>query len=173
MGDTMQKEIMQLDKEQIFKLLLKIIIDTNVWAFRLEEELSKYDKTKAKKLSLELHHEFGLRQARGLKKMGLITNTGLEAVEQALSYSHWAVLEDLRIERLNGNTLRFGTVDCSNKRAMDKAGKKLDCKDTGLAIRQSFLEVIEPRAMVKPIVEPADKDKQGANFTCLWEVTLS
>jgi len=166
------ESILRLEKEEIVKLLRKIIIDTNVWAFHLEEEVANMDPARMPVLNLQLNEMFGFRQASGIKKMGLITGSGLDAVEQALSYSHWMVLENLRTERPDRNTLRFGTVDCTVKRAMDALGRKMDCSETGLKIRRRFVEVIDPMARVTRIFSAADEDKRGTDYTCLWEVKL-
>lgn len=82
------------------------------------------------------------------------------------------VLENLRIERPDQNTLRFGTVGCTIKKTMDTLGRKMDCSETGLKIRRGFMEIIEPRARVTRIFSAADEDKRGTEYTCLWEVKL-
>ncbi|MFZ5597526.1 MAG: DUF6125 family protein [Bacillota bacterium] len=166
----MKEKILELEKEQILKLSQKIIANTNIMAFFWEEACRSGEKVDPLELTLKINRLFGDREARGLINMGLVRSAGLDGIQQALSYSHWAVMEELRIERLNESTLRFGIVNCSTKRAMDGIGRELNCRKTGTELRQSFIEVIDSRARVLPVTAPPD----GINgiYSCLWEVNL-
>lgn len=170
-GVTFRMGIKQLEKDQLSDLMKRLVTITNLKAFRVEHVFAESDPVgylAAKQPSLE---EFGRKQAEGIMKMGLIKATGLDAVEQALRYSHWEMFEDLRIERPDGKTLRFGVVNCSTRKFMEKCGWQLKCGGIGITIRQKFVETIDPRARLREIFSAEDGSAHDG-FNCMWEVTL-
>ena len=173
--------ILDLEKEQILELLRRIITHTNVWSYRLEQALTEMgmDEKDRSELSRQMNEEFGRRQARGLVRMGLIDKAGIDAVIQALSYSHWAVLENLQVEKVDEKRARFGVIGCTTIKALEGTEEQFDCHKMGPVIRQSFIQGIVPEARVSRLFTPggesnisdAEKDPYR-DYSCLWEVTL-
>jgi len=56
------------------------------------EEVARHDPARPAVLNLELNETFGQRQVNGIKKIGLVTTGGLDAVEQALHYIYFFIV---------------------------------------------------------------------------------
>lgn len=170
-GKEKAMDIDNLDKQQIFTLMRRMISLTNYYALNLEEllEESAESSEKLRRIALESNQTFGRQEARGLIKMGLIKGKGLDAVGKALALSHWAVLEDLRINRVDPETLCFGVVNCSYMDYMKKRNREFACEKYGLIIRKSFIHEIEPRAVIYP--KSFTGENNGVAYSCMWKIT--
>ena len=79
------KYIEALPGEQQFELLKRMLIYTTRWGTILEERLGVLEEPEVFfKMQARLYQEMGMREAKGLRKMGLVTGNGIDAVERAL-----------------------------------------------------------------------------------------
>ncbi len=163
MSDQYLKE---LSKEQLLVLFKRMLVYTNKWAYQLEKRLEELEEKEVfLATQAKLYTELGAREGAGLKKMGLADGEGVEAIASALRHSHWAALENMVLEIVDDDKLRFGVKNCSTIHAMGEE-QKITCLSLGRHLRQGFVQGVDERASVS-LLDDSD------NFSCLWEVTLA
>jgi hypothetical protein len=116
---------------------------------------------------------FARIEARRIKKrFGLPDHGGLDALATALSRRMYAAINRFRVERPDGNTLRFRMVDCRVQDARHRKGlPPFPCKPVGEVEFGSFAEEVDPRIRVRCVTCPPDEHREGT--WCAWEFELS
>ena len=121
-------------------------------------------------------YEFGFRQAKFLKEKKLINEDLNSVVEAFKRYSSWAFFEGERFEvtKLDEQTVRLRTYECSALQAVTKRGIKYPCKYFGLSARNGFVKAINPSLEVECTYAPPDPKPENlpVNVSCEYLVRL-
>jgi hypothetical protein len=139
-----------------------------LWFQAVEKE---HGMEEAMKLDTEAWRRFSPIEARRIKSfLGLPDNGGLEALEKALDYRLYAVLNRQRSERVRDRLLFF-MEDCRVQSARKRKGlPDFPCKQVGLVEYSTFASAIDPRIQTRCIACPPDAHPKG--YYCGWEFRL-
>jgi len=123
------------------------------------------------KLDAEAWRRFSPLEAKRIKALlGLPDNGGLEALQTALDYRLYAVLNRQSSELADG-VLRFTMNDCRVQSARKRKGlPDFPCKPVGLVEYATFAETIDPRIETRCVACPPDNHPD--EFFCRWEFRL-
>ncbi|MGQ9641479.1 MAG: hypothetical protein ACUVUF_05055 [Candidatus Bathycorpusculaceae bacterium] len=69
---------------------------------------------------VELFRDFGLKGAKMLVDLSIVSGKDADSIIKALSLSHWALFENITLEKLADNTVIMRTIDCSRQRYAKK-----------------------------------------------------
>jgi hypothetical protein len=112
---------------------------------------------------------FGEWEAKDLKRI-LKLGIGIDAVMQAIQYSHWAMLEDVEIKKISKNRFIFRTRNCSAQRTfLQRTGKEIECKPGSYLVLESFVRVIDPRVNV--VCNFCPPDPHPEDVFCEWLIS--
>ena len=127
-----------------------------------------HDLEHAIALDTEAWSRFSPIEAKRIKSfLELPDQGGLEALEQALEYRLYAVLNVQHSEWADGR-LRFFMNDCRVQSARNRKGlPDFPCKSVGIVEYTTFAETIDPRIQTRCIVCPPD-DHPESHY-CGWE----
>jgi Family of unknown function (DUF6125) len=122
-------------------------------------------------LDAEAWRRFSPLEAKRIKALlGLPDNGGLEALQTALDYRLYAVLNRQASELADG-VLRFTMNDCRVQSARKRKGlPDFPCKAVGLVEYATFAETIDPRIETRCVACPPDDHPD--EFFCRWEFRL-
>jgi len=125
----------------------------------------------------ELFKEFGAREAKILVEHSIVTGKDADSIIKALRLSHWALFEDITLEKLSDTTVRMRTINCSRQNyAMKKLGVTYPCRDVGFPYesRLGFVKAINPSAEVERVFCPPDERPAGIpeNVSCEWIIHI-
>lgn len=108
---------------------------------------------------VKLFRDFGLKEAKMLVDLSIVSGKDADSIIKALSLSHWALFENITLEKLADNAVRMRTIDCSRQRyAKKKLGVEYPCKNLmfSLESRLGFVRAINPLAEVECVFCPPD-----------------
>ena len=130
-----------------------------------------YGIEKAIALDTEAWRRFSPIEAMRIKAfLGLPDDGGLEALETALEYRLYAVLNVQKNEWVEGK-LRFYMNDCRVQSARKRRGlPDFPCKSVGIVEYTTFAETIDPRIKTRCIACPPDDHPDA--YYCGWEFTI-
>jgi hypothetical protein len=119
-------------------------------------------------LDAEAWSRFSPIEAARIKQLfGLKEGGGLEALEQALKYRLYAVLNTQQSEMVSGR-LRFYMNECRVQVARKRKGlHDFPCKPVGLVEYSSFAAEVDPRIKTRCIACPPDDHPD--DYYCAWE----
>ncbi|MCP4674716.1 MAG: hypothetical protein GY854_04215 [Deltaproteobacteria bacterium] len=123
---------------------------------------------RAIELDAEAWSRFSPIEAKRIKQfLGLPENGGLEALQEALEYRLYAVLNKQHSEMLEGK-LRFYMNDCRVQSARKRKGlPDFPCKPVGLVEYETFAHTIDSRIRTRCITCPPDEHPE--EYYCAWE----
>jgi hypothetical protein len=169
-------KIEELPKEKMFAVMRGIVGTMSYLAFAYEElaEEKVGQGMFFEQSYIDMAKEFGGREARVLKRASVITTEGLDAIVEALIYSHWALYENLEITKLTEKVIRLRTLNCTTQRYVLTGREGFPCKNFGLNSRLGFVQGINPNAELRCVFcppEPRPKDTPQ-EVSCQWEISL-
>lgn len=115
---------------------------------------------------------FTVTEARRIKKfLSLPDNSGLDGLQQALSF-RFSALGNPKVEfTRNGNTLIYCVVDCRVQTARKSKGMCFHpCKSVGIIEHEFFAKVIDERIECEAL--SCFPDVTDENCACAWKFTL-
>ena len=113
----------------------------------------------------------GIEARRIKKRHGIPDGGGLDALEEALRWRMYAVLNDQAAERIDENTLRFRMIGCRVQEARDRKGMEpFPCQPVGIVEFTSFAREVDPRIATTCVTCPPDEHHAGT--WCCWEFTI-
>lgn len=126
---------------------------------------------------VELFKDFGFREAKILVERSIVSGRDADSIVKALSLSHWALFENITLEKLSNNAVRMRTIDCSRQKyAMKKLGTTYPCKIVGFSqeSRLGFVRAINPSAEVQCVFCPPDPKPANTpkNVSCEWIISI-
>ncbi len=108
---------------------------------------------------------------RIMQVMNIEENGGLEALEKALNYRVYAVLNTQKTDWKDGNTLVFTMESCRVQVARNRKGlPDFPCKQVGLIEYEEFAKTVDPRIKSHCVFCPPDSHPDSAY--CQWEFSL-
>lgn len=125
----------------------------------------------------QLFKEFGAREAKILVELSIISGKNADSIIKALSLSHWALFEDITLEKLSNKTVRMRTINCSRQNyTLRKYKVAYPCKEIGFPYesRLGFVKAINPSAEVQCVFCPPDKrpTQTPENVSCEWIISI-
>jgi hypothetical protein len=126
---------------------------------------------------IELFRDFGWKEAKVLVDLSIVSGKNADSIVKALGLSHWALFENITLEKLSDNAVKMRTIDCSRQKyAVKKCGVEYPCKDLKFSYesRLGFVRAINPSADVKCIFCPPDPKPAGTpqNVSCEWIIHI-
>lgn len=168
----MDTEINELSRDRLLLLLQNFaknwLAHDGLW-FQAVEKAHGLDEAMA--LDGEAWHRFSPVEAKRIKAfLALPDNGGLEALDMALRFRMYAVLNKQQSEFCNGR-LRFYMNDCRVQSARKRKGlPDFPCKEVGKVEYSRFAATIDPRIKTSCIACPPDDHPE--TYYCGWEFWL-
>ncbi|HWJ02241.1 MAG TPA: DUF6125 family protein [Verrucomicrobiae bacterium] len=167
------EQLKALSREQLENLVVDFakrwLAHDGLW-FQAVEQGRGMDE--AIKYDAEAWEKFTVIEAKRIMEfLRLPPGGGLEALEQALKYRLYAVINLQETERVNAKTLVFKMTNCRVQFARNRKGlPDFPCKPVGLVEYANFARTIDSRIKTRCIACPPDE--HSAEFYCAWEFTL-
>ena len=169
-------DIEHLSKDEVYAVMREILYSINYLYIRLEDLLKrKYpDDFRSEEIS-SLYEQVGAYEAKRVSAALGTLEPGVDALIKLLRHSHWAVFENIDIEKVDNRSFRMRTIDCSAQRAARKSGLDYyDCQEVALVSRNGFLRAVNPQVTVRRIFSPPETPPAGVrdDASCEWFVSL-
>jgi hypothetical protein len=125
----------------------------------------------------ELFKEFGAKEAKILVELSIVSGKNADSIIKALNLSHWALFENITLEKLSEHTIRMRTINCSRQSyTMKKFGKAYPCKVVGFPheSRLGFVKAINSSAEVWCVFCPPDPRPGSVplEVSCEWIINI-
>ena len=158
-GTIAMEQLSDLSRQELLKL---VTIHARSWLahdgclFLAAEE--KYGLDAAVALDTRSWELFSPAEARRIMKaFGIGRGGGLDALEQALRYRLYAVVNPQSIERRDENTLVLKMIECRVQKARRGKGlPEFPCKSVGLVEYATFADTIDARIRTRCLQCPPD-----------------
>ncbi len=166
-------EISDLSKEQLVELLKDFgkrwLAHDGLWFQAIER---KFGIDNAIELDIEAWEKFTVVEARRIMKfLGLEPGGGLDALEEALKFRLYSLINKQSIQRPDDRTLLFYMNKCRVQDARKRKGlQDFACKPVGLVEYTNFAKTIDERIRTEVIACPPDEHPE--EFFCGWKFTL-
>ncbi len=167
------EQLKALSREQLEKLIVDFskrwLAHDGLWFQAVErgrdlEEAIRYDADAWEKFTV-------IEAKRIMDFLGLTPGGGLEALEQALKFRLYALINVQQIERVDAKTLILKMTECRVQSARSRKGlADFPCKSVGLVEYAYFAKTIDARIKTRCIACPPDEHPR--EFFCAWEFTL-
>ncbi len=103
--------------------------------------------------------------------LNLPENGGIDALEEALKFRLYAVVNKQEAIREDENTLIFRMNECRVQQARQRKNLPLfPCKPVGVVEYSEFAKTIDPRIKTEMITCPPDE--YNGQYYCAWKFTL-
>jgi len=174
-----QKTFMKLSKRELFEVLKNMVqVYSSAWFKSEWIAVKKFgiDGFQASEFA-ELFKEFGAREAKILVDLSIVSGKDANSIIKALNLSHWALFENITLEKLSNNTIRMRTINCSRQNyAMKRLGIEYPCKNIGFPYesRLGFVKAVNPSAEVQCVFCPPDPrpNETPKNVSCEWIIRI-
>ena len=169
-------EIEGLNKDDVYEVMREVLFSLSYMWLQLEEWVKNNYPNEFKSEGFqELYRNFGSYQARRLSKALAISGEGVDALIQLLKHSHWAVFENIEIVKLEGNSFRMRTIDCSTQQAVKRWGMDYyECGSVASIMRSGFFQQANQNSKIQRIFTPPETRPEGTpeNVSCEWLVSI-
>lgn len=166
-------EIKDLSKDQMLVLLedfaKRWLAHDGLW-FQSIEKSRGIDEAIDK--DTEAWYSFTKIEAKRIMKfLNLPENGGIDALEEALKFRLYAMINKQVSKRVDKNTLIFEMKECRVQQARERKNMSLfPCKSVGIVEYSEFAKIIDSRIKTEVIACPPDKP--NGNYYCAWQFTL-
>ena len=166
-------EIKDLSKEQLLELVedfgKRWLAHDGLW-FQAIESTRGMDEAIEKDIAA--WERFTRIEANRIKKLlNLPEQGGIDALQEALNFRLYAVVNKQEHIREDEKTLTFRMNECRVQQARERKDMALfPCKPVGIVEYSGFAETIDSRIKTEVITCPPDKP--GDNYYCSWKFTL-
>lgn len=168
-------EIEGLSKETVYNVMSALLYSLNYAWFQFEDLMrANCPEVLEGEEYRRFNEEFGSYEAKRLSSALDISGEGIDGLIQFLKHSHWAVFENIEVEKLTDKSFRMRTVDCSAQRATKRWGMEYyDCRNSGF-LRSAFFEAVDRNAKVQRIFAPPEIRPDGTpeNVSCEWLISI-
>ena len=169
-------EIEDLSKETVYNVMRELLYSLNYAWFMFEDMLkNKIPEAFESEEYRRLQEEFGSYEAQRLARVLDISAGGVDDLIRFLKHSHWAVFEEIQIEKLTEKSFKMRTLECSTQKAAKKWGiEYYNCGLTGGLIRRGFYKRVNETAKVQRVFTPPDTGPGGTpqNVSCEWLISI-
>lgn len=162
----------KLSQDELLKLIevyaKNWLAHDGCWFLAAEE---KYGMEAAIELDAKSWERFAVAEARRIMKVfDIPANGGLKALEKALQYRFYSIINRQEIEWVDASKMIFKMLECRVQRARrDKKLPDFPCKPVGQVEFSRFAKTVDPRIKTRCLACPPDP---VAEFYCGWEFTL-
>lgn len=162
----------RLSREELVKLVQVYaknwLAHDGCWFIAAEE---RFGIETAIELDTHAWHSFSPVEARRIMQaFDLPESGGLEALEKALGYRLYAMVNTQSAERVDEATMRFRMVECRVQQARQRKGlEPFPCKPVGLVEYSQFARAVDSR--IETTCRHAPPDPETDAF-CEWEFRL-
>jgi len=166
------KPFEHLSNDDLYKLLEVFaknwLAHDGCWFLASEEKLGLET---AIELDTKAWERFAVAEARRIMKaFSIPENGGLNALEKALGYRMYSVINKQEVEWIDESTLIFRMLECRvQKSRHQKQLPDFPCKPVGMVEFGQFAKTIDPRIRTTCLGCPPDKVNE---FYCAWKFTL-
>jgi hypothetical protein len=166
---AIMEELSDLSREKLIELMENFaknwLAHDGLWFQAVERA---HGLEHAIELDAQAWSRFSPIEAQRIKVfLDLPENGGLDALEKALAYRLYAVLNKQRCERVD-DRLRFFMEDCRVQSARKRKGMPdFPCKKVGIVEYSTFASTIDPRIKTRCIACPPDVHPD--EYYCGWE----
>ncbi|MBC7112446.1 MAG: hypothetical protein H5T34_00240 [Candidatus Methanomethyliales bacterium] len=167
----MNKVLESLTREQLLDLVevmsKNLLTLDGYWFLSIE---NRYGQSVAVEIDREAWEQFGVSEARRIKKFLKISDGTLEDLARALHFTSIAPVSAVSVETI-GDRVVLNIRNCRPQTARLKSGRGLfPCKPVGLAHLSAFAKVINPKFKVRCLLCPPDEHPE--DLWCSWEFYL-
>ena len=169
-------EIEGLSKGAVYDLMRELLYSFNYNLFRFEEWVrTKYPEEFEGEEFPRLYKEFGSYEGKRLCKALKISGGGVDTLIQLLKHSHWAVFENIEVEKLTERSFKMRTIECSAQRAAKRWGMEYyDCRPTASLVRNGFFEAVNKDVKIQRVFTPPEIRPEGTpeDVSCEWLISI-
>jgi hypothetical protein len=167
----MNKVLDSLTREELLDLVevmsKNLLTLDGYWFLSIE---NRYGQSVAVEIDREAWEQFGVSEARRIKKFLKISDGTLEDLARALHFTSIAPVSAVLVET-RGDRVVLNIRNCRPQTARLRSGRGLfPCKPVGLAHLSAFAKVINPRFKVRCLLCPPDEHPD--DLWCSWEFRL-
>jgi hypothetical protein len=167
----MNKVLDSLTREELLDLVevmsKNLLTLDGYWFLSIE---NRYGQSVAVEIDREAWEQFGVSEARRIKKFLKISDGTLEDLARALHFTSIAPVSAISVET-RGDRVVLNIRNCRPQTARLRSGRGLfPCKPVGLAHLSAFAKVINPRFKVRCLLCPPDEHPD--DLWCSWEFRL-
>ncbi|NHV60405.1 MAG: hypothetical protein HA492_03200 [Candidatus Verstraetearchaeota archaeon] len=167
----MNKVLDSLTREELLDLVevmsKNLLTLDGYWFLSIE---NRYGQSVAVEIDREAWEQFGVSEARRIKKFLKISDGTLEDLARALHFTSIAPVSAVSVET-RGDRVVLNIRNCRPQTARLRSGRGLfPCKPVGLAHLSAFAKVINPRFKVRCLLCPPDEHPD--DLWCSWEFRL-
>jgi hypothetical protein len=170
-------EIDSLSKEAVYNIMLKHLVVMNAGWFKFENLIrAKYPDIVRSKEYMKLLEEYCSGQAKAMSKALDINGNCIDDLIGLLRYSHWALFENMEIEKFTEVSCKMRIIGCSTQVAAKKWGMEhYDCADATLTCLKGFCNQVSRDAVVQKIFAPPEvgSNSTAENVSCEWLISLA
>lgn len=138
------------------------------WFLATEE---KFGMETALEIDRKSWHRFASAEAkRIIKEFGIPKNGGLDALENAMKFRLYAVINRQETEWINDKTMVFRMMECRVQKNRTRKGlAEFPCKKVGIVEFSQFAKTVDSRIKTRCLSCPPDP---VTDFYCGWEFTI-
>jgi len=169
-------EIEGLSKDTVYNVMRELLYSFNYMWLQFEEWIkARYPGDFESEELRRIHREFGSYQAQRLCKALNISGAGVDAMIELVKHSHWAVFENIEVEKLTEQSFRMRTIECSSQRAAKRWGLEYyDCALSASLCRNGFFKEANHKAKIQRAFTPPETRPEGTpeNVSCEWLISI-
>jgi hypothetical protein len=173
--DSSVLDIAELSKDTVYNLMKDLLYSFNYGWFLLKEEIKRrYPEDYDSEEIGRLFEDYGSQAAERLSKILGTSDNGIDALIQLLMHSHWAVFEDIKVEKLTEKSFKMRVVDCTAQSAAKNWGMHyFNCWPSNFFVRRGFFQKINKNVRVERIFSPPQTRPEGIpkNVSCEWLIS--
>jgi hypothetical protein len=174
-GDKML-EIEALSRETVYNVMKELLYSFNYMWLQFEEWIKRrYPEDSENEDLRKIHEDFGSYQAKRLSKALNTSGGGIDALIELAKHSHWAVFENIELEKLTEKSFRMRTIECSSQRAAKRWGLEYyDCTLSSSLCRNGFFKETNQKVKIQRVFTPPETRPEGTpeNVSCEWLISV-
>jgi hypothetical protein len=161
-------------KETLIDLLEKLginwLANDGIWFQAVE---SRFGMNDAKRCNDSCWTRYSPFEAERIKKvLNLPENGGIPALQKALAFRMYALINEQSVEKVDDSCIIFRMNKCRVQAARKRRGlEDYPCKSVGLVEYPYFASAIDKRIQTECIGCPPDPHPEG--WFCAWKFTLA
>ena len=168
-----ERDIRSLDKDRLYDFVVdaakRWLAHDGLWFQAVE---NAHGLEEAMRLDGQAWDRFTAIEADRIRRfLNLPSGGGLDALERALRFRLYALVNDQETERVDDHTLVFKMKRCRVQEARERKGlAPFPCRPVGLIEYSGFARAIDPRIVTTCLACPPDP--HPAEYFCAWQFTL-
>lgn len=169
-------EIEGLSKDTLYNVMRELLYSFNYMWFQIEDWIKRrYPGDFESEELCRIHQELGSNEAKRLSTVLNIVGAGVDAMIELVKHSHWAVFENIEVEKLTEQSFRMRTTECSSQRAAKRWGMEYyDCTLWASLCRNGFFKEANQKVKIQRVFTPPETRPEGTpeNVSCEWLISI-